>query len=153
MEKMQEITLAEALFPPQTPQNSPATPTQLSMEARRQQVITLLLQQEEVGKIARKLGVDRKTIYTDFEAWAKTEQATHLQIEWLQQYESMKQENPEEAFQALTKLMMKLLEKQAKLEVNVTQNSYTQIDITKQIDELIEVSELPCNGSSSPDES
>ncbi len=72
------------------------------------------------GEIAKKLGVDRKTVYNDFTEWAKTEQATHLQIEWLNQYEMMKVANPEEAFAALTKVMMKLVEKQAKVEVNLT---------------------------------
>jgi hypothetical protein len=72
------------------------------------------------GKIAEKLGVDRKTVYTDFMEWAKSEQATYLQIEWMQQYENMKQEDPQTAFEALTKLMMKLLEKQAKIELNLT---------------------------------
>jgi hypothetical protein len=90
------------------------------MEARRQQVISLILQRMTPGKIAEKLGVDRKTVYTDFMEWAKSEQATYLQIEWMQQYENMKQEDPQTAFEALTKLMMKLLEKQAKIELNLT---------------------------------
>lgn len=96
------------------------------------------------GKIAEKLGVDRKTVYNDFTEWAKTEQANHLQIEWLQQYELMKVANPEEAFQALTKVMMKLVEKQAKLELNLTQNNSIQIDINSQIKELINISEEVC---------
>jgi len=105
----------------ETPQNP--TPKQLSIQERRNKVIALILQRVAVTEIARQLKVDRSTIYADFEEWVKTEQANHLLIEWLQQYEQMKQDNPAEAFTALTKLVMKILEKQAKLEVNVSQQN------------------------------
>ena len=129
------MTLEMADFYPTvtaSPQNSPESPIKLSMEARRQEVINLLLKRKDVTEIAKILGVDRKTIYTDFQEWAKTEQATHLQIEWLNQYEMMKVANPEEAFAALTKVMMKLVEKQAKLEVNLT--NQTNIEANVKVD-------------------
>jgi predicted DNA-binding protein (UPF0251 family) len=120
------------------PQTSPTTPKHTSIESRQQQVITLILQRMSPGEIAKKLGVDRKTVYNDFTEWAKTEQATHLQIEWLNQYEMMKVANPEEAFAALTKVMMKLVEKQAKLEVNLTQNNMIKTEFNLNTDGLSE---------------
>ena len=124
------------------PQTSPTTPLQLTQEIRKQQVISLILQRMNPGKIAEKLGVDRKTVYNDFMEWAKSEQASYLQVEWMQPYEVMKQEDPQTAFDALTKLMMKLLEKQAKVEFNLTQNNQTniQVDISNEVNELIKIS-------------
>lgn len=145
------ISLEEALgiqgvtITPTIPHISPTTPKQVSQESKKQQVITLIFQGCNPGKIAEKLDIDRKTVYNYFSEWAKTEQANHIQIEWLQQYELMKVANPEEAFQALTKVMMKLVEKQAKLEVNLTQNNNYQIDITTQVKELISISEDQCS--------
>lgn len=134
------ISLEEALglqgvtVTPELPQISPTTPKQVSQETKKQQVIALIFQGYNPGKIAEKLGIDRKTVYNYFSEWAKTEQANHIQIEWLQQYEIMKLSNPEEAFQALTKVMMKLVEKQAKLELNLTQNNQTNIETNVKID-------------------
>lgn len=142
---MQTITLQDALFPQNSP-HTPTTPKQLNIEARQQKVITLILQQVSPGTIAKQLGVDRKTVYNDFIDWAKSEQAAYLQVEWMQQYEQMKQDNPEEAFQALTKLVMKLVEKQTKVEVNLNQ----EVNINSQVNELIQISrDQTCNKSQS----
>jgi hypothetical protein len=139
---MQEITLEEALFPT-TPakilQNpTTTTPKQLGIKERREKVVALILKRFNITVIAQQLGIDRSTVYEDFEAWAKTEQATYLQVEWLQQYEQMKQDDPQTAFEALTKLMMKLLEKQAKLEVNLTQNNLEKTELNFNMDGLSE---------------
>jgi len=138
---MQEITLEDALFPNRTikiPQNPTTTPKQLGIQERREKVISLILKRFNITVIAQQLGIDRSTVYEDFEAWAKTEQAQYLQVEWLQQYELMKQKDPQTAFEALTKLMMKLLEKQAKLEVNLTQNNLSQTELNFNMDGLSE---------------
>jgi len=133
MQSLTEPDIAITDFYPTEAQKIPhkptPTPKQISVAERRETVIGLLLQGRNVSAIAKQLGVDRSTIYEDFEAWTKTEQAKYLQIEWLQQYEAMKLEDPQTAFDALTKLMMKLLEKQAKLEVNLTQNNETTVNI------------------------
>ena len=120
-----------------TPQNpTPKTPKQLSIQERRNKVIALILQRVAVTDIAKQLNVDRSTIYADFEEWVKTEQANHLLIEWHQQYEKRK-DDPEsdKAFDNLTKVVMKIMEKQAKIEVNVSQT--TNIDITSEVDQII----------------
>ncbi|MFA5366082.1 MAG: helix-turn-helix domain-containing protein, partial [Candidatus Bathyarchaeia archaeon] len=125
------------------------TPKQLSIQERRNQTITLLLKGESVTNIAKQFNIDRSTVYADFEEWAKTEQATFLQVEWISQYQLMKQENLEEAFRALTKLASKLFEKQAKVEVNVTQTN--QLNITNEVNELIKISrEHSCNSNPTP---
>ncbi len=118
------ISYEEALgLKPQKPkmqQNATLTPKQLSIQERRQRLIEGIFNGKEIQILTEELNCDRTTLYRDFEEWAKTDQAQHLLIEWHQQYEKMKGEDRAEAFRGLTRLVMKVLEKQAKVEVNVT---------------------------------
>jgi AcrR family transcriptional regulator len=129
------LSLEESLGlpPPKMRQNATpkaeVTPKQLAILERQNRIVAAILQRKDITVIAKELGVDRATVYRNFEEWAKTEQAAHLQIEWLQQYEQMKLDDPFRAFEALTKLVMKLIEKQAKIEVNVNQQLVQSVNI------------------------
>jgi hypothetical protein len=137
-----QITVTSTPEPKQETIQQNPTPKKLGIAERREQTISLILQGMDITAIAKKLGVDRSTVYEDFDAWAKSEQTKYFQIEWLQQYKLMKDDDPQTAFEALTKLMMKLLEKQAKIEFSLTQNNTTtyNVDISTQVNELIKIS-------------
>jgi IS30 family transposase len=143
------ISLEEALgLPTKTQQTATLTPKKVYIQQENAEMIDLIRQGLDITEIAKRLNVDRSTLYRRFDEWVKTEQASYLVYEWHQQYEFIKQdpETKTKAFEALTKLVMKILEKQAKVEVTVN----NQTNITSQVNELIKISRATeCNNSTS----
>ncbi|MCL2359835.1 hypothetical protein [Candidatus Bathycorpusculum sp.] len=124
------------------------TPKQQQIEIRREKIITLLLEDDlDIKTVAKQLGVNRDTVLEDFKTWIQSEQATHLTLEWYRAYKKMKKTNSSRAFESLTRLLTKIFEKQAKLEVNVQNTTNIQVNLSEQIKTLIDISERPCNAN------
>jgi IS30 family transposase len=150
------ISIEEALGIQQKPTLLTLTPKQINIQERTDYIIEQLLNGKPVKCIAEELELDRSTIYEYFNEWIKTKQANYLILEWHNQYKQLKNDskNQSKAFEALTKLVMKILEKQAKVEVNVTQNNLTkndvQVNVTnllKEYDSLFKEATVPNNNS------
>jgi predicted DNA-binding protein (UPF0251 family) len=138
---------------PQEQKTSLLSPKQQQIETRREKIITLLLEENlDIKTAAKQLGVHRDTVHEDFKAWIQTKQADHLTLEWHHQYKKMQTTHPTKAFEALTRLLTKILEKQATLEINLqnTTTNNVQVNLSEQIKTLIDISERPCNASNNP---
>jgi len=118
-------------------QNVTNTPKKASADSRRSQVIDLLKKRKHPSKIAEQFNVTVRTIYRDVDEWMKSNLGSYLMVEWLQLSAEMKESDSAEVFQAITKLLLKYVEKQTKVEVNINQTS--QIDISSQVNELIRI--------------
>jgi hypothetical protein len=109
------------------------TPAKFGAFERSQKFIDGLKLGKSIIQLAKDLDVDRATLYRDFDEWLKTSGPAYLQTEWLQAYEVMKLQNPVQAFVGLTRLVMKILEKQARIEVNVSQQNIVQNKLVVEI--------------------
>jgi len=148
------ITLEEALGLPPTPtptrEVTQLTPCKIA-QAQRDEIIVakIVIQRIPIETVGKEHSLSSSQIYRIIEEWAKTQQAIYLQVEWYRQYEEMKKINPVEAFRNLTKVMTKILEKQAKIEVNVSNNQLNMVNaipalLKERLDEIIKESEESC---------
>jgi hypothetical protein len=96
------------------------SPAKLSALERAQKFIDGLAAGKTVIGLAQELNVSPMTLYRDFDEWMKTNGPAHLQVEWLKLYEQLKLTNPEKALECLTRLLCKVMEKEAKIEVNMS---------------------------------
>ena len=111
---------AEALEIPHNPTViTPLSVKEVYVQERRQKLIDGLRKGKTMVQLSKELCCDRSTLYADFNEWIKTEQVPFLIAEWLAQYELMKTENSEKAFEGLTKLIGMIIKKQPEVNVNV----------------------------------
>lgn len=108
-------------------QNATVTPAKLSAFERAQKFIDGLKQGKSVVFLAQELEVDRATLYRDFDEWLKTSGPAELYVEWLRDSEELKKLKPEKVLECKTRLLCKILEKQAKVEVNVTNQTAVSV--------------------------
>jgi hypothetical protein len=104
---------------PTIPQEEPETLHDVKVRERRQKLIEKILQGKTISQIAKEIGVDRTTLYRDFDDWIKTDECQYIHTEWLRLYQQLKTENPEKAFDGLTKLLSMYVKKEPEINVNV----------------------------------
>ena len=130
--------------PPKVTQNSQATqkkqqnttPHKQTVIERRQKLIDGIIKGKTISQLAKELNVDRCTLYRDFDVWIQTEESQYLHQEWIHLYQKLKQDNPEKAFDGLTKLLGMKQKKAPEVNVNLNQT----IDVTAATDALIQFS-------------
>lgn len=119
---MQEITLEEALFPTKTLQN--LTPAEKQRQERIDKLITLMfIQKKDMKTACQEIGISRPTGYEYFKAWQDTEEAQLIDTEFWTLYNQVKQEDPAQALDILTKIKVKkmAIKLDVKEEVKVTE--------------------------------
>jgi len=158
------ISLEEALglIPPQTPETKnparpasktkqpnqkPPTPAKLRKQTLKEAIITDFLAKLKIKTICTKHNITKPTFYTYIAEWAQNDQGLWLQIEWVQIYLDMKENNPAEAFRGLTRIICILKRRQDQIEVNIQNNINIQTELTNRINQLIEISEQACKAS------
>ncbi len=109
------------------------SPAKMAKEEKIQRFIEGLLNGETISNLAKKLDVNRTTLYTYFDEWLKKEQSAYCQLEWLSFYNQLKRDNPEKAFDGLTKLVSSLLKRNPEINIAVgvqqqTENTVVNID-------------------------
>lgn len=159
---MVELTIAQALGLEPTPQEfkaktqppkeKPPTPAGLKRHAIQERIITQLQAGLNIDTICTKENITKPTLYTYVGKWAKTQQTTWLQTEWIKLYTQILQTNPTEAFRNLTKILCIIKRQQDKIELNIQNNPPTNLhlNLTQQIKTLIDISEMQCNANSNP---
>ena len=64
---------------------------------------------------ADKLGIDRATVTKYFKQWSTSEEALEVKREWWTQYKYFKATKPEIAFEALTRVLLKMTKEQVEV--------------------------------------
>jgi hypothetical protein len=123
------------------------TPKQYGVQHRRKQLAIHMLQGGTLIEFARVQGISEDTAQDDFAFLVRDGLGTALVEEWMGEYSKMKKSNRAIAFRALTNLLKKVLEKEAKIAVNVQNNTNIQVNLSEQIKTLIDISERPCNAN------
>jgi|GEM_PF-6513654 len=105
------------------------TPKQIELENRRTQVITMRKNRIPIEEIAKHFNVDDRTIYRDIDEYIKNDMTNDLVTEWLQLGEELKNSGKKaEVYKGLSKIVTAVFEKQAKVEVNVTNNQQLTVN-------------------------
>jgi len=149
------ITLEEALglVPSKETQNTQnkethlLTPKQYGVQHRRKQLAIHMLQGGTLIEFAKVQEISEDTAQDDFAFLVRDGLGTALVEEWTCEYSKMKKSNRTIAFRALTDLLKKVLEKEAKLAVTVQNTTNIQVNLSEQIKTLIDISERPCNAN------
>jgi hypothetical protein len=152
---MSPITLEEALglVPSKETQNTQNKETQLlspkqyTLQLRRKHLAAHLLSGGTLTKFAQEQNISPDAAEDDFSALVRDGLGTALVEEWTSEYAKMKESNRSVAFRALTDLLKKVLEKEAKLAITVQNTTNVQVNLSEQIKTLIDISERPCNAN------
>jgi len=68
-------------------------------------------------ELAKLLGVNRRTIYRDWRLWIDSHEIDKVDAEWWALFKRLKEDNPEKAFDGLTRLKIKQTKELSEIEV------------------------------------
>jgi hypothetical protein len=135
------LGLAQTTKETQNQEKELLTPKQYAITHRRSQLTAYLLKGNTLAEFAKEQSISEDTAQDDFATLVRDGLGISLVEEWMGEYAKMKKANRLIAFKSLTDLIKKVLEKEAKIAVNVQNTTNVSVNLTEQIKTLIDISE------------
>lgn len=134
---MQEITLEEALFPERTQKTEQnRTPAEKQRQERIDKLIQLLfIEKKDMKTACQTIGIGRTTGYEYFRAWQETEESSLIDTEFWTLYNIVKQEDPAQALDILTKIKVKKMAIKAEVKLESTHTENVNINVKSMLAE------------------
>lgn len=115
------------------------TPKKVSKQEKIEQlVVAIYLGNTNFTKLAEKLNVSRRTAYRYWNEWKRSHELDHVDAKWWALENKLESDNPEKAFDGLTKIKLKAMKEQAeidiksvpKLKVEIVENRQPESDVS-----------------------
>jgi transposase-like protein len=130
------LTLEESLGLPETLQKVTTTPAKIKRQERKDKTIDLMLNSDDsITDIAKQVGITRKTLYVYWNEWQQTEEAAKINRKWHSLCKYLEENNPEKAFDGLTKVKVRMTTEKKEIEKSVTLTKNVNINVKSMLAE------------------
>jgi hypothetical protein len=108
------------------------TPFQKTHQERIEQLVTKLIQDNNMTKVCKEMGISRTTGYEYWHIWEQTEEAQYVNAEWWGLYHQVKQTHPTVALKMLTNLKLRFHPEKFEVKAELTSTETINYNFTEE---------------------